>query len=74
MEGLAKSRIEALSDGIFAISMTLLVLSLTVPNIPEAKAPELLPGMMAGMYPEFLFFAIAFFILGGYRVAHHRIR
>ena len=72
-EGLAKSRIEALSDGIFAISMTLLVLSLTVPNIPEAKAPELLPGMIAGMYPEFLFFAIAFFILGGYWVAHHRI-
>jgi uncharacterized membrane protein len=72
-EGLAKSRIEALSDGIFAISMTLLVLSLTVPNIPEARAPELLPGMIAGMYPEFLFFAIAFFILGGYWVAHHRI-
>lgn len=73
MEGLAKSRIEALSDGIFAISMTLLVLSLTVPMIPVEKAPALLPGAIADMYPEFLFFTIAFFILGGYWVAHHRI-
>ena len=72
-EGLAKSRIEALSDGIFAISMTLLVLSLTAPIIPQDKAPELLPGMIADMYPEFLFFTIAFFILGGYWLAHHRI-
>jgi len=72
-EGLAKSRIEALSDGIFAISMTLLVLSLTVPVIPHDKAPDLLPGMIANMYSQFLFFAIAFFILGGYWLAHHRI-
>ncbi|HUU74480.1 MAG TPA: TMEM175 family protein [Methanoregulaceae archaeon] len=72
-EGLAKSRIEALSDGIFAISMTLLVLSLTVPNIPLDKASELLPGVISGLYSEFLFFAIAFFILGGYWLAHHRI-
>ncbi|HOP66157.1 MAG TPA: TMEM175 family protein [Methanoregulaceae archaeon] len=73
VEGLAKSRIEALSDGIFAISMTLLVLSLTVPAIAESDAPDLLPGLIAGMYPDFLFFAIAFFILGGYWMAHHRI-
>lgn len=72
-EGLAKSRIEALSDGIFAISMTLLVLSLTAPVIPLDKAPEVLPGAIADMYPQFLFFTIAFFILGGYWLAHHRI-
>ena len=72
-EGLDKSRIEALSDGFFAFSMTLLVLSLAVPTIPAAKAPELLPGILADMWPQFLFFAIAFFIQASYWLVHHRI-
>jgi Predicted integral membrane protein len=72
-EGLGKSRIEALSDGIFAISMTLLVLSLAVPVIPAAEAPQLLPGILAGMWPQFLFFAIAFFIQASFWLVHHRI-
>src|SRR5438046_4861052 len=32
---LGKNRIEALSDGIFAIAMTLLVLELHLPNLPS---------------------------------------
>jgi uncharacterized membrane protein len=72
-EGLDKSRIEALSDGFFAFSMTLLVLSLAVPMIPAAEAPRLLPGILAGMWPQFLFFAIAFFIQASYWLVHHRI-
>jgi len=72
-EGLEKSRIEALSDGFFAFSMTLLVLSLAVPTIPAAEAPDLLPGILAGMWPQFLFFTIAFFIQASYWMVHHRI-
>ncbi|HNY88901.1 MAG TPA: TMEM175 family protein, partial [Methanoregulaceae archaeon] len=72
-EGIGKSRLEALSDGIFAFSMTLLVISLTVPLVPDWDAPALLPGMIADMFPEFLIFSIAFFIIAGYWLAHHRI-
>lgn len=72
-EGVGKSRLESLSDGIFAFAMTLLVISLTVPVVPEEAAPLLLPELIAGMFSEFLIFAIAFFILAGYWLSHHRI-
>lgn len=73
MEKIGKSRIEALSDGIFAFAMTLLVLSLTVPEIPRDQAPFLLPGKIAGLLPEFMLFVIAFFVLSGYWISHHHI-
>lgn len=72
-EGIGKSRLESLSDGIFAFAMTLLVITLTVPVIPKREAPELLPTLISGMFSEFLIFAIAFFILSGYWLSHHRI-
>jgi len=72
-EGIGKSRLESLSDAIFAFAMTLLVISLNEPNIPKLEAPELLPVAISHMYSEFLIFTIAFFILAGYWLAHHRI-
>jgi uncharacterized membrane protein len=33
--GLTKNRIEALTDGVFAIAMTLIVFSIKVPDLPE---------------------------------------
>ena len=73
-EMLGKSRLESLSDCIFAFAMTLLVISLVdVPVIPRGDAPELLPTFISGMFSGFLIFTIAFFILAGFWLAHHRI-
>lgn len=72
-ETMEKSRLEALSDGIFAFAMTLLVISLTVPVIPKEEAPGLLPPLIMKIFPEFVIFSIAFFILAGYWLSHHRI-
>ena len=72
-EGVVKSRIESLSDGIFAFAMTLMVISLAVPQIPVAEAPALLPGILAGMYNQFIVFVIAFFVISSYWVSHHQI-
>jgi uncharacterized membrane protein len=72
-ETVAKSRTEALSDGIFAFAMTLLVLSLAVPPIPEKDAPALLPGILSGMVGEFIIFIIAFFVIASFWLSHHRI-
>lgn len=73
MERIGKSRLEAMSDGIFAFAMTLLVITITIPQVPLEQAPELLPGEIANLHSEFLLFVIAFFILAGYWMSHHRI-
>jgi uncharacterized membrane protein len=46
IEGNSRSldRILALSDGVFAIALTLLVLNIEVPEIPENLVAEELPG------------------------------
>lgn len=64
-------RLEAFSDGVFAIVITLLVLEIHVPQVtPEAADVELLPRLLA-MWPKFLSFALSFVIVGIYWVAHH---
>ena len=72
-EGIGKSRLESLSDGIFAFAMTLMVISLAVPEIPYEEAPELLPGILAGMHTQFLIFTIAFLVISTYWLSHHQI-
>jgi uncharacterized membrane protein len=72
-ERVGKSRLEALSDGIFAFAMTLLVLSINLPQVSEADAQALIPGMILKLHTQFLLFVIAFFVLAGYWLSHHRI-
>ena len=58
-----KGRVEALTDGIFAIAMTLLVLSIGVPAIPAGLSPDVvLPGLVIELWPEVLACAIAFLL------------
>ncbi|MGH7853350.1 MAG: TMEM175 family protein, partial [Candidatus Binatia bacterium] len=68
---IGKTRIEALSDGIFAIVMTLLILELHVPNLPPA-APnvEVTPALIA-LWPKFVSYLVAFVSLGVFWVGHH---
>ncbi len=56
------ARLETLTDGIFAIAMTLLVLDLKVPHQIE-DLPKLLPNLIV--------FLISFLVLGNYWVANH---
>ena len=68
---ISKSRLEALVDGVFAFAMTLLVVGLSVPTIPKAEAAAELPVYIASMFPQFLSFLIAFFILASLWIVHH---
>ena len=71
-EGLGKHRIEALSDSIFAFAMTLLVLDVKIPRIPEAQVTQgFLEQTLLGLWPKFLSFVISFVILGLFWIAHH---
>jgi len=76
--GLSKKRVELLTDGIFAVVMTLLVLEISVPQISShdaidnaAAESELLNGLF-DLWPKLLSFGISFIILAIYWLAHHR--
>jgi len=69
---ISKSRIEAMVDAIFAFSMTLLVVTLTVPIITKEQAATELPSRVAAMQPEFFMFFIAFFVLASFWLVHHK--
>ena len=68
---LHKLRIEALTDGLFAIVLTLLVLELKVPEMPRAEAALHLNEQLAHLAPVFIGFIITFFIGGLFWYLHH---
>jgi len=60
----AKSRLDTLSDGIFAVAMTLLVLDVRLPDdFHPRDAAELMAGI-GGLWPKFLPYALSFGVLG----------
>ncbi|MDS0280983.1 TMEM175 family protein [Haloarcula onubensis] len=65
-------RLLALSDGVIAIVITLLVLDLTVPSVPRDEQLALLPAAIAEQWPEFLGFVLSFLVVGFYWVLHRR--
>ncbi len=57
-------RIEAITDGVFAIAMTLLVLGLNVPKLVGDISNQALWSGLKDMLPNFLAFIISFSVLG----------
>jgi TMEM175 potassium channel family protein len=64
-------RIEAFSDGVFAIAVTLLVLDLKVPA-PSAHGPGL-AALLLRQWPSYLAFATSFAFIGIMWINHHRL-
>jgi len=73
--GLSTARLEALVDGVFAVAMTLLVLTLIVPREPAGLSPAALTRhLLHDLYAlpfTALTYAISFVIAGVYWVGHH---
>ncbi len=65
------SRLEQLSDGIFAIVMTILVFDLKVPSLPEVASNMDIWNAFLAMKPLFLSYLLAFAMLFTYWRAHH---
>ena len=63
-----KSRLEAFSDGVFAIVITLLVLDIHVPTTTNISIQTLRP-----LLPHVASFILSFIIVGVYWVAHHHM-
>jgi uncharacterized membrane protein len=70
--GLSKGRMEALTDGIFAFSMTLLVISLNIPDkAVQVQSTGYVLDLLGSLQGDFLHYIIAFLTLGSFWLAHH---
>jgi uncharacterized membrane protein len=61
-------RILALSDGVFAIAMTLLILDIAVPVTTNDTH---LPKALLELWPRYLAYVLSFVVIARYWVAHH---
>jgi uncharacterized membrane protein len=65
-----KSRLEAFSDGVFAIAITLLVLEIVVPHLEE---PGELGQALLDLWPSYLAYATSFLTIGIMWINHHTV-
>jgi uncharacterized membrane protein len=62
-------RLVAFSDGVFAIAITLLVVSLEVPDVPDKRLSSALDDLGAQLF----MYALSFVVVGAYWMGHHRM-
>ena len=67
------SRIEAFSDGVFAIIITLLVLEIHVPQVQDKNISAALEHSLLAMTPKFLSYILSFVLVCIWWVAHHHL-
>lgn len=68
-----KTRLEAFSDGVFAILITLLVLELKVPQIVDHNSADELLAALIHLLPRFFSWVISFLMIAVIWVNHHRL-
>jgi uncharacterized membrane protein len=71
--GLGKERLEALTDGIFATVMTVLVLSLSVPVITGGATNAEVATSIEALTPNILAYVLGFILLAVLWISHHNI-
>jgi uncharacterized membrane protein len=70
---LGTNRIEALSDGIFAVAMTLLILEFQVPHLPHDAPNVVVAPALFALWPKFITYIISFLSLGVFWAGHHNM-
>src|SRR4051794_35346374 len=68
---LSLDRVRALSDGIFAFAMTVLVLDLHLPEFSGAITDSAFLDMLIAQKERLLGFLLSFVVLAMYWIAHH---
>ena len=64
-------RIEAFSDGVFAIAITLLIIEIAVPHLDQEPPGTTLPEALVGLWPSYLGYVISFLQIGVIWANHH---
>lgn len=68
-----KGRVEALSDGLFAIVLTLLVLDLRVPELEKGVDPRALLEALGKLWPTLFAFVLTFALASSFWLLHHQL-
>lgn len=66
-------RMIALSDGVFAFAMTLLVINVEIPDLTETQARRVLIDQIGDLWPQILSYVIGFLVIGLLWSWHRRI-
>ena len=66
-------RIVFFSDAVFAIAITLLVLNIEVPDIPQGRVAQELPGQLLALWPKYFSYVISFLVILSFWMSHHGI-
>nr|WP_010130419.1 TMEM175 family protein [Microbulbifer agarilyticus] len=67
---LEKNRLEAFSDGVFAILITLLILEIEIPELSSIDDRSMLQGLLV-LLPKFTAFILSYLVLAIYWLSHH---
>jgi uncharacterized membrane protein len=65
-------RVTALSDSIFAVAMTLLVLELHVPDLPAQHTQAELAASLDALWPQYVTCVVSFLVVGEFWLAHRQ--
>jgi uncharacterized membrane protein len=66
------ARVLSFNDGLFAIAMTLLIVSIAVPTISDTNSVGDLGDALNDLSANFISFFISFAVIGRYWLAHHQ--
>jgi uncharacterized membrane protein len=72
-EGRETQRLEAFSDGIFAIAVTLLILEVRVPIVHDPSSEGALGDALRGLWPAYLAYATSFATILVTWINHHAV-
>src|SRR5258708_13308785 len=67
------TRVQAFSDGVFAIAITLLILEIKVPRPASPSEPFSLLQSLLGLSPSYFAYVLSFVTIGIYWARHHSI-
>lgn len=73
LEAKETDRLLALSDGVIAIAITLLVLDLSVPTTATGDPTSAVPRLVVRQWPELVGFVLSFWVIALYWMLHRRV-
>src|SRR5688572_8812327 len=67
------TRVETFSDGVISILITIMVLSIKLPNLNEIDSDKMIRNELRDLLPYFVTYAFSFLMIGIFWINHHHM-